>query len=167
MRAMAIIANYISGFSYYRKLRVIDIGSKDINGCYRSLFSDQIYTGYDVDSGPNVDIIGGIEGLYNFPFRDNKFDVAISGQTIEHVEDIYAWVKEIARIVKPTGLIAIIGPNSFKEHRFPVDCWRILPDGMKFLLEKVAGLEVIRVWKKDRDTIGIGRKRRQCAYSKI
>jgi len=160
MRAMTLVANYLAGFSVNRQLRIIDIGAKNINGCYRPLFEDQIYTGYDIEPGPNVDVVGSVANLYSFPFEDNSFDVAISGQTIEHVADIYAWIKEVARIVVPTGMVVVIGPNSFKEHRFPIDCWRIFPDGMRFLLHDIAQLDLIRVWKRDRDTIGIGRKRR-------
>lgn len=139
----------------YAPLDVVDIGSMDVNGCYRPLFKDHRYTGYDIAPGPNVDITG---KLYQFPFKSGQFDVAVSGQTIEHVADIHTWIKEIARIVKKEGLVVVIGPHTFHEHRFPIDCWRILPDGMNFLLKEIAGLEVIKIWKTTIDTVGIGRK---------
>lgn len=153
--AMTKIVEYLDRLG---RLSVVDIGSMDVNGSYRQLFKNHEYTGYDIAAGKNVDIIGGDVGLYKFPFEDWTFDVSISGQTIEHVADIYAWVKEMARIVKPCGYVAIIGPHTFHEHRYPIDCWRILPDGMKFLMKQIAGLDIIRVWKSDIDTIGIGRK---------
>jgi len=145
-------------------LRVCDVGSKnvdDINidpsfGTYKQYFREHEYVGLDLEPGLNVDVIA--NGLYDYPFEDNYFDVVISGQVIEHVEDIYAWIKEIARITKVGGYVCIIGPVDFEEHRHPVDCWRVFPDGMRFLLSKVAGLEVITVDSKEKNCVGIGRK---------
>lgn len=154
MQAMMQIANL---FRDNKNMKIVDIGSMDVNGCYRPLFANHEYTGYDIAPGKNVDVVG--ENLYKFPFEDNKFDLAISGQTIEHVADIYAWIKEVSRIVRPNGMVAVIGPNTFHEHRYPIDCWRIFPDGMRFLMETIAGLDVIKVWKIGIDTIGIGRKK--------
>ena len=38
---------------------VLDIGSYNVNGCYRDIFEtkDINYTGLDMEEGPNVDII--------------------------------------------------------------------------------------------------------------
>ena len=45
----------------------------------------------------------------------------------------------MARILKPNGTIIIIAPSIWVQHRYPIDCWRFLPDGMRCLLEE-AGL---------------------------
>ena len=34
------------------------------------------------------------------------------------------------RVTKKDGIICIIAPNGFEEHRYPVDCWRFFTDGM-------------------------------------
>jgi hypothetical protein len=41
------------------KVRVLDVGSYDVNGSYRHLFdkSKYHYTGLDMEEGPNVDIV--------------------------------------------------------------------------------------------------------------
>ena len=100
------------------------------------------------------------EELYSWPVDDESFDVVISGQCIEHVEDTHAWIKEVARVVKKGGIVCVIGPWSCPEHRYPLDCWRIFPDGMKFLFEKMAGLTVLESYHNspDIDCVGIGRK---------
>ncbi|MCX6330984.1 MAG: hypothetical protein NTZ85_15895, partial [Bacteroidia bacterium] len=55
---------------------------------------------------------------------------------LEHVEAPWKWIKEVERVTKNGGIVCIITPFSVDEHRYPVDCWRILPDGYRFLLEK-------------------------------
>lgn len=119
---------------------VLDVGSFDVNGTYRPLvegFGYQ-YTGLDVVAGPNVDVVS--PDPYGFPFEDGTFDVVISGSTMEHVEAIWRWVPELARVLRPGGLLAIVTHWSFPEHRYPVDCWRIMPDGMGFLFDQAGGL---------------------------
>lgn len=137
------------------KLSILDVGSCDVNGTYRPLFEGHNYAGLDVAPGPNVHIIG---ELYEYPIADGSYDVIASGQTAEHVQDVQRWIREIARVCKPGGLVCIIAPNLWEEHRYPVDCWRILPDGMRFLLSEIAGLTVIESYMEGRDTIGIARK---------
>jgi len=118
--------------------------------------------GLDIKEGPNVDIIS--EDLYRYPFENETFDVVISGSTVEHVKNMFRWIVELKRIVKREGLICIIAPSVFRmNHPHPVDCWRIYPDGMRFLLEMIAGLEVLKIRSSGskRGTImcmGIGKK---------
>lgn len=145
-------------------LKICDVGSRNVDDfnidpgkhTYREIFKNHFYTGLDIEPGLNVDVVA--EGPYNYPFPDGWFDIVVSGQVIEHVEDIYAWVREIARITRKDGFVCIIGPSDFEEHRHPVDCWRILPDGMRFLLGKIAGLEIVSVDNEDENCTGIGRK---------
>src|SRR5690242_20556400 len=42
---------------------------------------------------------------YNFPIGDDTYDVVLSGQVIEHVPRIWAWMREVARIIKPGGFV--------------------------------------------------------------
>lgn len=138
-----------------QELKIIEIGSLDVNGSYRPLFDSPnwIYTGLDLDAGKNVDIVA--SDPYNYPFESNSFDVVISGSTLEHVEDMHAFIKEAARIMKKDGIMCVIAPWTYPEHKYPVDCWRILPDGMRFLLSKIAGINVLNVHKNEEDCIGI------------
>lgn len=79
---------------------------------------------------------------YSFPIAGNTYDVVVSGQVIEHVKDIFSWMEELYRIVKPGGLVITVNPVSWPYHEAPVDCWRIFPDGMKALSEK-AGFRLL------------------------
>lgn len=141
-----------------RKLRILDVGSYDINGSYKELFTSPNweYVGADIEEGPNVDIL--LKHHYQWNIPEESFDVIISGQCMEHVEDLKEWISPMKKILKKDGLVCIIGPNKFKEHRHPVDCWRIFPDGMRFLLGKVCSFKVLECFKKGIDTVGIARK---------
>jgi len=133
--------------------RIIDIGSMNIHGCYKSLFDVPAweYLGADIVKGANVDII--LKDVYDWSqLPDNEFDVVISGQTFEHVEFFWLTIKEMARILKPGGLMCIIAPSGGKEHRYPVDCWRFYPDGMQ-ALAKWAGLIVLEAYAQWNTTI--------------
>lgn len=150
--------NYMCRDRYYE---VLDIGSCDVNGSYRDVLCEYphvVYRGLDIVSGPNVDLVIAERNWGNPHY---KADVVVSGQCMEHVKDLSHWVEQIPKCLRNDGpgLVCLIAPWKFKEHRHPVDCWRILPDGMRWLLEEVAGLDVISVYKSDINTVGIGRKK--------
>lgn len=46
------------------------------------------------------------------PFEDHSLDAAISIEVIEHVEDQFAFLRELARVVKPGGLVIVSTPNT-------------------------------------------------------
>ena len=83
--------------------------------------------------GPNVDIV--TKAPYEFGI-ETQYDVVVSGNCLEHVENPFLWIKEVEKITKSGGLVCIITPYSIGPHRFPVDCWRILPDAYSYLLER-------------------------------
>lgn len=125
---------------------VLDVGSFDVNGNYRKLVTDRgwQYTGTDVAPGKNVDIVS--DDPYNFPFDDGEFDVLISGSTMEHVQAIWRWIPELARMVRSGGMLAIITHTHWRYHPHKYDCWRIMPDGFDYLFELTGCL---KLWKTD------------------
>jgi len=149
-----------------KKLKILEVGSLDVHKprkklVFRRYFKNPNweFIGLDIVSGVNVDVVS--KYPYKYPFPDNCFDVVISGNTLEHVEDLHKIVKEMARVSK--NLVCIIVPNTHPYHVYPIDCWRIFPDGMRFLLEEIAKLEILECemfGKKGRqnDTIGIAKK---------
>lgn len=124
-----------------RNLRVLDVGSLDVNGSYKPLITEREwhYTGLDIQDGRNVDVV--TDDPFHYPFNDEEFDLIISGSTMEHVTAVWRWVPELARVLKPNGTLIIITHWQFKLHRYPVDCWRIMPDGMKYLFDETAVLD--------------------------
>jgi SAM-dependent methyltransferase len=45
------------------------------------------------------------------PLADDSVDAAVSIEVIEHVEDQFAFVRELARVTKPGGLVIVTTPN--------------------------------------------------------
>lgn len=127
---------------------VLDIGSMQIRRqqTYRSVFEDYKYTGMDISSGRNVDIVG----FHNIVC---KYDAVISGQVMEHVERPWEWIRQIALYSR--RFICVIAPNTWREHRYPIDTFRYFPDGMRSLF-KYANIKEIEIFSKGVDTIGIG-----------
>ena len=140
---------------------ILDVGSQNVNGTYRSLFTGPVrYTGLDMAAGKGVDIM--TKDPYSWPVPDNSYNTVISGQCLEHVEAPWLWIKEVYRVLKPKGCAIIIAPWICGIHQYPVDCWRILPDGMNYLL-KYAGFKVEAfgsgpIASGIGDCFGVGRK---------
>lgn len=149
-------------------LSVMDIGSYDVNGSYRTLFGNPNwkYTGIDLEKGPGVDVV--LKSPYRLPFPSGSFDLVISGQAFEHVE--YFWMSwlEMLRVLRPNGRIFLIAPSRGPEHRYPQDCWRFYPDGYRALARfgSCELLEVTTDWEPHPDpgsgpwgdTVGVFRK---------
>ena len=51
--------------------------------------------------------------LNHLPFRDNRFDVIISMSVLEHLSDPKLVVDELARILKPGGIVVFQTPNKY------------------------------------------------------
>ena len=147
MRLMADFRDrYLGGL---QGCTVLDVGAMIVRGqrlSYRELYGDSCYTGMDVAPGRNVDIVG-YEGL-------GKYDVVISGQVMEHVRRPWEWLKMLAGLYRE--YLCIIAPNTWHEHKYPLDTYRYFPDGMRDLFD-YAGITVVEVRAVRRDTIGIGK----------
>ena len=113
--SMELMREFVKDYKL-RDIIVLDIGSQDFNGSYKELFSEGKYIGVDIVRGSNVDVLMGSALWYLI----KPVDLIISGQTIEHVEDIPAFMKEIYNKLNPDGLLCIIAPSSGPEHYYPV-----------------------------------------------
>ena len=147
------------GDRWDKVLHVLDVGSKCIapeTRTYRELCSAAWrYTGSDLEAGENVDRVQA--GPYHIQDKAEQYDLVLCGQVLEHSEQPWVLVPEMTRMVKPGGWMFLTAPWYWHIHRYPVDCWRILPDGMRVLLE-LAGLKIVDVNHSNTDTWGIARK---------
>jgi SAM-dependent methyltransferase len=70
---------------------------------------------------------------HHLPFPDASFDVALSDQVLEHVDDPFRCVMEARRVVTPGGLqihtTCFVNPV----HGAPSDNWRFSPNGLRRL----------------------------------
>lgn len=86
---------------YFSSLKVLDVGSLDINGNNRYLFDNCSYCGIDIGDGPNVDLVCKAQDL-NHP--DGYYDVIISSECFEHDMFYQESLKNIVRLLKSNGL---------------------------------------------------------------
>ena len=68
---------------WFESVKVIEVGSLDINGTVRDFFTNSRIIGIDLGPGPGVDLIMRGEELSDF-FLPNAFHVAISTECFEH-----------------------------------------------------------------------------------
>lgn len=94
-------------------LRVVEIGSKDVNGSVRHLFPNCEYTGVDIAPGPGVDVVA--DGATWQPAE--PADVVLCLETLEHAPRAHEVVANLIRMTRPGGLLIVTaaGPGR-KEH---------------------------------------------------
>ncbi len=134
---MAFVADQVSRRGMAAK-SVLDVGSMDVNGSPRSLFSGP-YTGLDMRDGPGVDLVGAAERL---PWGHNQFDVVVCTEMLEHDPVPWKSVPEMARVLKPGGTLLLTARGiGFPLHEYPSDYWRFTKDAIRLLING-AGLHV-------------------------
>lgn len=154
LEAMARFVEEELGDRRGQALQILDVGSMDVNGSYRQFFDDPAwtYTGVDMEAGPGVDAV--LPQPYDWSgLADSAYDVVVSGQAFEHIEFPWVTILEVARVLRPGGLLCLIVPSGGHEHRYPLDCWRYYPDGIRALAHW-ADLDVVRAdtaWEPRRD----------------
>lgn len=87
--------------TYFESKSVLDVGSLDINGNNRFLFTNCEYTGIDLGPGKNVDII-----CRGHEFKTKvKFDFIISTECFEHDEYYELTFKNCIDLLKNGGCV--------------------------------------------------------------
>ncbi len=87
----------------FKNIKVLDVGSLDVNGNNRQFFNDCEYIGIDVIKGPNVDIVSPCHEWET----DQLFDTIISTSALEH--DMYygKTLIKMYELLKPGGWLFI------------------------------------------------------------
>lgn len=88
--------------SFFKNSRVLEIGSVDINGSPRSLFTNCIYTGVDVAPGRGVDRVGFGHSIDD---PSGSYDVVLSTECFEHDQYYQNTFKNMIRLCRKGGLI--------------------------------------------------------------
>lgn len=134
-------------------MSMLDVGSwkKADYKTFRELVPNG-YLGIDIRSGVNVDMV---VKPYHWPFEDNSFDLLICGSVFEHCERFWELFIEMSRVVKYAMCIIASGNTCYKIHKYPVDCWRFLPDGFKSLASMREDIELVKAYLQPNECIGI------------
>lgn len=112
--------------------RVLEVGSRDINGSPRVVFPDAtLYLGIDAAAGAGVDICMDAELFLEFSVSPWA-DTVVCCEVLEHVVRPWNLVEGMKRQLKPGGRLWVSTPTyGFPLHRFPLDCYRFGEDAYR------------------------------------
>jgi SAM-dependent methyltransferase len=124
---------------------MLDAGAGE--GSYRKWFGRQRYVGVDLgigDAAWNYSGLDAIADLHQLPFRADTFDAVLNVVTLEHVREPACVLRELSRVLKPSGRLLLVVPHEWEEHQQPHDYYRYTRYGLEYLL-RGAGFENIQI----------------------
>lgn len=120
---------------------VLDAGAGDAP--YQHLFAHARYESADFRKveGKGYAVTTYVCDLTAIPVEDERFDVIVCNQVLEHVADPLAVLVELRRVAKPGAGLWLSAPLFYEEHEQPYDFYRYTRFGWQHLAE-TAGLTV-------------------------
>lgn len=131
--------------------RVLEVGSKIINGSPRELFTGP-YWGIDILDGPGVDEILNSHELCSTNGNGHRqpAEVIVSTETLEHDDAPWLSLQQMRQVIEPDGILLLTARGYDRDSYYKVhdvcwdehgtydvgDFWRFSVDGMRHLLEQ-------------------------------
>lgn len=116
-----------------KKYKLLDYGCGTKPYKYILVKYCENYVGVDVHEGPEVDYV--IRPNEKLPFGGEEFDVIISSQVLEHVEDVNLYLSECCRLLSKEGYLFLSTHGTWQYHSSPNDFHRWTAFGLKRLVE--------------------------------
>ena len=111
--------------------KVLNVGSGTRS--YRShLPADSDLVTVDIQLFNDTDIQ---TSVYQLPFNDEAFDVVIATELLEHLQNPYAALREINRVLCSSGKLIMTVPFLFRIHGDPDDFHRYTSEGLSSMVE--------------------------------
>jgi SAM-dependent methyltransferase len=108
---------------------------------YRTLLPPECeYVGADIAGNSKAQIVINADGT--LPIPDASYDLVLSTQVLEHVDDPAVYLAECRRILKPGGYLLLTTHGLMFYHPYPQDLWRWTADGLDLIVRR-AGLRVV------------------------
>ena len=103
------------------------------NGCgLRNVYYENVIN-FEIVDYPTTDVIGIGEKL---PFKSGVFDAVFSLAVLEHVKNPFECAKEIARVIKPNGILYAAVPFLQPFHGYPDHYYNMTSSGITNLFSK-------------------------------
>ena len=112
--------------------RVLDFGCAD-RPYWRFFGPDIEVVGADLPGNTEASVEIRPDGT--LPLADGSFDLVLSTQVLEHVEDPSVYLHECWRVLRPGGQLVVTTHGYFQFHPDPVDYWRWTGQGLRKLIE--------------------------------
>lgn len=126
--------------------RVAEIGSQDVNGTPRPVvlpLQPSEYIGVDAAPGAGVDVVADATGLCA-KFGAESFDIVLSTEMLEHVQEWRPVVQQMKELVRPGGLLLVTTRSpGFPYHPYPIDVWRYTMDDAKAIFADMELLALV------------------------
>lgn len=103
---------------------------------YRSLFPNARYKRADfaIGTGEGLDFV--LDESLQVTAPDNSFDMILSTQVLEHVEEPESYLRECLRLLRPGGKLVLTTHGIYADHPCPLDLHRWTSDGLAALCRK-------------------------------
>ncbi len=140
--------NYLEYLNGIQNPKVLDVGGlhNQPGKSYHRLFEDIPniqWTVTDIVKHQSVNVV--MPGPYVLPFKDETFDLIVSGQMLEHCSNPFKSIAEMKRVLKTGCRIALVAPSSGPYHDMQ-DGWRFMDDAFRFIVEDIGGIKIIADW---------------------
>ena len=105
---------------------------------YKNFFLPKLtrYIGADVAAAQGVQLDLEIIPGQALSLADASIDTLLSTQTLEHLPDVYFYLKECGRLVRPGGVMILTAPMQWRHHEVPYDYLRFTKYGLSVLIEQ-------------------------------
>lgn len=108
-----------------KPVRVLEFGSRDVNGSPRKLFThpDHSYLGVDIEAGDGVDQVGNAAKVNVMGANGEQFDVVICAEVFEHTGEWPDILWNMGRHAAMGGLIVVTAATNPRAPHSAVDGW--------------------------------------------
>jgi len=125
--------------------QVLEAGARNVNGSVRPFveaYHPKSYIGIDIEEGSGVDRICDIYDLISV-FGEEKFDVVICTETLEHVANWILAISNLKKVLRPGGIMVLSAPRpGRKYHGYPFDFWRYAKEDWRVILSDMIYLSI-------------------------
>jgi SAM-dependent methyltransferase len=131
----------------YGRILNVGAGIQSHNYQFHLRLNNDAYHTLEISADQRTTYVGSVMDMPQVPTA--SYDWVLANAVLEHVEDMQAAVREIARVTKPGGRIYLQTPLHNEIHFVPnvfQDYWRLTPFGYEHLLKEYFVVEEFEFW---------------------
>lgn len=123
----------------YMKGLVLDLGGGRKRGNFKETDANWIVIDIEKNFIPDV-----LADVHHLPFKNNVFNCIKCTELLEHIQNPDVFIKEITRVLKPSGNLILSSPFNFNIHSDPYDFQRFTGYKLKRMLEDNFEIKMIK-----------------------